>query len=212
MFQDTEDQELYLRLVDCVILGPASITQTQAEAGLGIESWQYSRSVLRKSDTSSQSEERSGWRHPKMTHSSPEPRRSVRLEEPDERSHERSHERPNTRSYEKTHERTHERKQRALRSPDQGHGLRLSPEPKFCIDQGTNDEICHHFSCCCNQVLLVSLKGVADVKDIIDLIGPPAGGLQHLPVAPWMNGRVRIFTLNLNFSRNSQTLAQMGRP
>ena len=128
--------------MDCVILGPSSITQTEAEAGLGIESWQYSRSVLRKSDTSSQSEERTGWRHPKMTHSSPEPRRSVRLVAPDERSHERSHERPNTRSHGSPHERT----PRALRSPDPGHGLRLSPEPKFCIDQGTSDEKCHHLS------------------------------------------------------------------
>ena len=142
VFQVTEDHELYLRLVDCVILGPASITQTEAEAGLGIESWQYSKSVLRRSDTSSQSEERAGWRHQKMKQSSPEPRRSVRLVEPDERSHDKSHERPRDRSYDRSHERPHERPQRALRSPDPGHGLRLSPEPKFCKDQGTNDKIC----------------------------------------------------------------------
>ena len=91
-----------------------------------------------------QSEERTGWRHPNMTHSSPEPRRSVRLVEQDERSqerphtrsHERSHERPHGRSYERSYESPHERTPRALRSPDPGHGLRLSPEPKFCIDQG----------------------------------------------------------------------------
>ena len=113
VLQDPKDHELYLRLVDCVILGPAPISQTEAEAGMGIDSWHYSRSVQSHSEES----ERAVWRQQERTQSSPEPRRSVRLVEPD---------------------RPHERSQRDLRSSDPCYDgrQRQSPEPKFCRDQG----------------------------------------------------------------------------
>ena len=138
VFQDRKDHELYLRLVDCVILGPAPISQTEAEAGMGIDSWYYSSSVQRRPDTLSQSEEceRSDWRQEERTQSSPEPKRSVRLVEPDK---------------------PHERLQRKLMSSGQCHDWkqRQSPEPKFVRNQGiyvhyTKDAYyvsSHHPSC-----------------------------------------------------------------
>ena len=119
VFQDPKDHELYLRLVDCVILGPAPISQTEAEAGMGIDSWYYSSSVQRRPDALSQSEEceRSVWRQEERAQSSPEPKRSVRLVESD---------------------RPHERLQRKLMTSGQCHDWRQrqSPEPIFFRNQG----------------------------------------------------------------------------
>ena len=99
--QDPGDHELYLRLVDSVIQGPASISQTEAEARLGIESWQHCRSIRSRPETViSQSEARIApsqpmrsrdWEAPERSQSSPEPRRRVRLVEP-----ERPHREPRT--------------------------------------------------------------------------------------------------------------------
>ena len=112
MFQDPEDTELYLRLVECVIQGPASISQTEAEARLDIESWQYSR-VQRP-----EAEERPEWRPRGRTGSSPEPRGRVWLVEP---------EGPRVRAHDRSCERSH----RDLRNPGHDRGQRQSPEPQL---------------------------------------------------------------------------------
>ena len=80
---------------------PPYRAQTEAEARLGIESWQHCRSIRSRPETViSQSEARIApsqpmrsrdWEAPERSQSSPEPRRRVRLVEP-----ERPHREPRT--------------------------------------------------------------------------------------------------------------------